>query len=805
MLKQNFIKFLHEVDRHDILLVGGKNASLGEMIRGLSSSGIRVPGGFSTTVDAYRYFLEENGITEKIPPLLKSYQKGMADLEQTGRTIRVLFEDADFPEDLSAAIRDAYRELFPSSDGLEPPVAVRSSATTEDQPEASFAGMLDSFLNVRGEKELLKTCRRCFASLFTDRAIGYREKMGLDPMDVSLCVGIQQMVRSDKAGAGVMFSIDKDTGFPDMVVITAAWGLGESVVQGTVIPDEYRVYKLLLDGRDDRPILEKALGAKEKKCVYGETGGTKGVATTREEQRSFVLDDAEIRTLGNWAVEIERHYGRPMDIEWAKDGISRELFIVQARPVSAGFSRKNTLSFCRMEERGTRLCTGISIGEGIAAGKACLVKNYRDIHRLSEASILVSEDANTGWVSYLRENSLKALVTDFGGRNSHAAILCRELGIPGVVGTRDATRTVKEGEQITVQSIEGDHGHVYSGAIPWQETRYRLDDLPHTKTNVMINVASDAAAYQWWRLPCRGIGLVRMDYILQNIIKIHPMALARIETVKEERIKHRIEALTQGYADKKEYFVDRLSACLAKIAASRARQPVIVRTCNLEPGEFAKLVGGELFEKDRDSKKARFQGVSRYLSPLYREAFDLECEALRRVRHNMGFTNLHLMIPHCEHRREAEEILHILEGNHLTRGHRGLRIYLCCDFSSNLAFAEDFAPLFDGFSLDIRKVSKWIQNEDSLLKGRFPGGPEGETSVQKALAKMRNACHENAGTFTVRGRLFLDAASLISSLVHTGVDAVSANPEAIPRVLEWIRDAEKQGNFSDAYHDKKFS
>ena len=791
MPRPNYVRFLHEVGRDDIFIVGGKNASLGEMIRGLSSSGIRVPGGFATTVDAYRYFLKNNSLTEKISSLLKGFQKGLTDLEHTGKAVRDLFSSARFPDDLSAAIRKAYADLCRSSGGTVQDVAVRSSATSEDQPEASFAGMLDSYLNIRGERELLEACRGCFASLFTDRAIGYREKMGYDHLDVSLCVGVQRMVRSDKAGAGVMFSIDKDTGFPDLVVIAAAWGLGESVVQGTVIPDEYRVYKLLPEGIPKPPILEKALGGKEKKCIYKDGGGTREVATTREERNGFVLRNAEIQTLGKWAVDIETHYGRPMDIEWAKDGISGDLFVVQARPVSAGFKRDGVLSFCRLEERGTRLCTGISIGEGIASGKACLINSHGELHKLPEAPILVSEDANTGWVSHLKESKLKALVTDFGGRNSHAAILCRELGVPGIVGTHDATQILKEGQQITVQSIEGDYGHVYSGAVDCLETKYHLKDLPHTRMNVMINVASDAAAYQWWRLPCRGIGLVRMDYILQNIIKVHPMALARFDAMAENGTKYRIEALTQGYPDKKDYFLDRLSGCLAKIAASRAPEPVIVRANNLESAEFEKLVGGEVFEKEIPARESGFQGVPRYRSEWYREAFDLECEAFRRVRQDMGFTNLHLMIPHCQTTPEAEEILKILAGSHIRRADEGLKIYLCCDFASNLAFAEDFARLFDGFSLDIRKLTKWIEAEEPMLKHLFPAGPSADMSLRKALEHMRDACHGQAGSFTVRGRLFVDAASLISLLVDVGVDAISANPEAIPRVMEWIADAEK--------------
>jgi len=670
---------------------------------------------------------------------------------------------------------------------------VRSSATAEDLPEASFAGMLESYLNVRGEEELLTACRQCFSSLFTDRAIHYREQMGMGHLEVFLSVGILPMVRSDRGCAGVMFTIEKDTGFPDMVVMTAAWGLGESVVQGSVIPDEYSVYKMLLDTSGADPILEKVIGTKQKKCVYKDGGGTQYIRTTPEERFGRVLDDAEILTLARWAVAIEAHYGRPMDIEWAKDGDSGKIFIVQARPVTRAYRHDAELSFCRLEGEERPTLTGISIGEGIATGKVCLLRGFQDIDRIVESSIIVSEDANTAWVSQLEEKRIKAVVTDYGGRNSHAAIICKELNIPSVVATRHATELLKPGEEITVHAIEGDYGYVYQGAVTCVADQVHLGDIPHTGMKVMINVASPAAAFQWWRLPCAGIGLVRMDYILQHIIKIHPMALLRYDALTERHVKYQIEALTEEYEDKKDYFIEKLSACLAKIAASRLPDPVIIRLTNLESSEYAVLTGGRPFEETAMDRDPDLRGVRRYLSPHYREAFQLECEAFRRVRQENGLTNIHLMIPHCETvADDTENILGTLETYGLKKGEEGLSIYLCCDFPSNVADAPDFTRLFDGLSLDMRKFSGWIHSGERILRGTALGSLTPETFMKKGLEAMRDACRAQGGSLMVRDRMFINDRDLIRLLVDVGVDALSIDPESALKIMEWIAAAERQ-------------
>ena len=778
-----YVRPLKDVGYDDIGQVGGKSASLGEMLSGLSSAGVRVPEGFSTTVDAFRCFIKENALEERIVSILRQYQEKQLQLRQAGKGIRDLILKSVFPEKVATAIRSAYRHLCTQYETDSLAVAVRSSATSEDQPGASFAGMLDTHLNIQGEADLLLACRRCLASLFTDRAIRYRERMGMDDIDSSLCVAVQRMVRSEKAG--VMFSIDKEMGFPDMVMMTGSWGLGESDVAGETIPDEYRVYKLFLGGQGGNPIVEKHFGVKQKKYVFKAGGGIETKPTTHEERHTLVLGDDEILKLGRWAVLIEDYYGRPMDMEWAMDGDSGELFMIQARPVTDSFKRDAGLSFCRLEERGRKILTGVSVGEGIARGKVFLIHSFEEIDQLRDATVLVAEQANTAWVGELQEKNIKALVTDFGGRNSHAALICREIGIPGLVGTLSATDDLTHGQEVTVQSIEGDHGFVYDGAVDYAEETYHLRDLPYTDLDVMINIASAAAAFQWWRLPCRGIGLVRMDYIYQNVIRIHPLAAIHSDKLVNRNDKYRIQAFTEGYRTPKDYVVNRLTACLAKIAASRLPDPVVVRPTNFEPMEYRQLIGGNQFEDAVDSHGPDLRGARRYLSEPYGEAFSLECEAFRRVRYEHGFNNLHLMMPYCEQPAQAEAIMGLLERTGLKRGEEGFRVYLCCDYAANWTLANDFAPLFDGFSLDIRKLQRWVRST-----GAGAGGA-GKT-MGKALEKMLDACHAASGTVTVRGRLLVNASALVSLLVKVGVDAVSINPEAIPRVMEWIVDAEKK-------------
>ena len=653
-----YVRWFETLNNTDVPLVGGKNASLGEMVHTLKDRGIPVPHGFATTAAAYWEFLKANNLSGKIEALLKDWRQGAKSLEETGKAIRRLFLRAQYPQEIAAAISIAYHELGRRYNVNDVDVAVRSSATAEDLPDASFAGQQESFLNVTGDHELMEACRRCYASLFTDRAMIYRQEKGFDHLRVALSIGVQKMVRADKAGSGVMFTIDTETGFRDVAVINAAWGLGENVVQGTVNPDEYMVFKPLLANPGFIPIIEKNLGAKEKKLVYavGGTKTTRNLDTARDERNTFVLSDAEILTLARWAVTIEQHYGKPMDIEWAKDGDTGRLFIVQARPETVQSRREaGYLKTYEMQQEGKRLLTGLAIGEAIAAGRVCRIRSAADIARFKDNAILVTEMTDPDWVPIMKR--ARGIVTDHGGRTCHAAIVSRELGIPAIVGTGKATEILKNGQEITISGAEGDQGYVYEGLLKFRETEVNLSNLPETRTRIMMNIASPAAAFRWWRLPVKGIGLARMEFIINSIIKIHPLALLHFDQVTDPGTRREILALTEGYEDKVEYFVDNLARGIAKIAASQYPEPVIVRMSDFKTNEYANLIGGQQFEFQENNPMLGFRGASRYYSDRYRKGFALECRAMKRVREEMGLANVIVMIPFCRTLQEADRVL----------------------------------------------------------------------------------------------------------------------------------------------------
>ncbi|PVX27853.1 MAG: phosphoenolpyruvate synthase, partial [Candidatus Bathyarchaeum sp.] len=649
MVKESaYIRWFENISSNDVLVVGGKNASLGEMIRTLKDEGIRVPDGFAITAEAFWKFLEANDLKEKIKFHLENLKSGNKTLELkvVGKSIRDLFLGGCFPEELAEAIRKSYRELCRLYASDEVDVAVRSSATAEDLPEASFAGQQDTYLNIRGEEELLKACRKCFASLFTDRAIIYREEHGFEHTKVALSIGVQKMVRSDKAYSGVIFTIDPETGFRNVVVINAAWGLGEIVVQGIVTPDEYMVFKSLLDKKNFAPIIKKTLGDKLRKVVYakGEGKTVKNVNTSKIERESFVLEDGEALELARWACTIEKHYKTPMDIEWAKDGETGELFIVQARPETVQSRKKvGLLKTYRLKKPGKLILSGISIGDAIAAGKVCRIQSASDIALFRDGTILVTEMTDPDWVPIMKRAA--GIVTDYGGRTCHAAIVSRELGIPAIVGTREATRTLNDDQEITISCAEGETGYVYGGLLDFEESKVSLDGIPVTRTSLMLNMGSPDMALRWWKLPCEGIGLARMEFIINNLIKIHPMALVRFDDLEDEKTRKKIQELTRGYKDKTEYFVEHLALGIGKIAASQYPWPVIVRMSDFKTNEYANLIGGKQFEPKEDNPMIGFRGACRYYSDRYREGFALECRAIKRVREEMGLSNVLIMSP----------------------------------------------------------------------------------------------------------------------------------------------------------------
>ena len=786
------VVWFETLGRSDVPLVGGKNASLGEMVRHLTKQGVKVPAGFATTADAYWRFVEANGLRQTIAGLLGDLESGKIALAEAGSAIRRAFLRGTWPPELAASIASSYQELARRSGKGEPDVAVRSSATAEDLPDASFAGQQESFLNIRGVAALLDACRRCYASLFTDRAISYRQAKGFDHLKVALSIGVQNMVRSDIGGAGVMFSIDTETGFDKAVVINAAWGLGENVVQGAVDPDEYQIYKPLLSDPALVPIIEKTIGGKAQKMIYASGGErpTRNVPTSKAERSGFVLSDSEILTLARWACVIENHYGCAMDMEWAKDGESDALFIVQARPETVQSRRQaSTLKSYRVKSKGRTLVTGLSIGEAVATGRVCLIESPRDIDRFVDGSILVTRTTDPDWVPIMRR--AVAIVTDHGGRTSHAAIVSRELGLPAIVGTGNATELLHSEQDVTVSCAEGELGFVYEGFAAYEAKELDLAGIPKTRTQVMLNLANPAAAFRWWRIPADGVGLARMEFVVSNHIKIHPMALVRYDTLADESAKRQIAELTEGYQQKTEYFVDRLARGLARIAAAYHPKPVIVRMSDFKTNEYANLIGGAAFEPTEENPMLGFRGASRYYSPRYREGFALECRAIRRLRDDMGFRNVVVMIPFCRSTKEADQVLAVMAENGLQRGENGLEVYVMCEIPSNVILASAFAKRFDGFSIgsnDLTQLTLGVDRDSADLAQLFD---EQDEAVKWMIENVIREAHKAGAKVGLCGQAPSDHPEFAEFLVRCGIDSMSVSPDSFIAVKEHVAAAEK--------------
>lgn len=777
---------LAELNRQDGDRVGGKNASLGEMIGNLRDSGIRVPGGFATTAAAYWRYVEANGLEKPIAEQIGQLKDDLSNLHQVGEAIRQKIRAGGFPPDLEEAIRSSYRAMGEKGPAK---VAVRSSATAEDLPEASFAGQLETFLNVEGENALLDACRNCYTSLFTDRAISYRENHGFDHLDIALSVGVQRMVRSDLASSGVMFSIDTETGFPRSVLITGAWGLGETVVQGMVDPDEFQVFKPLLDRPEFKPIIEKKVGAKSQKMVYGKKAATELVETAPEERRRLVIDDDEVLTLARWATIIERHYGLPMDMEWAKDGETNELFIVQARPETVQSRREaGQLRSYSLTKKGKVLVSGVAIGDAIATGPVIRLDNPDEIERFETGAILVTGMTDPDWVPIMKKAA--AIVTDHGGRTSHAAIVSRELGLSAIVGTGDATKTLENGQAVTVSCAEGDEGRVYEGALEFEVTDIDLSEIPETRTKAMVNLANPASAFRWWRLPSDGVGLARMEFVISNHIKVHPMALVRFDEVEDEDVRKQIEELTRGFETQTDFFVDTLARGIARIAAAHHPNPVIVRMSDFKTNEYADLLGGEAFEPKEENPMLGWRGASRYYHPDYREGFALECLAIRRAREEIGLDNIVMMIPFCRTPQEADRVLEEMAKHGLMRGKAGLEVYVMAELPSNVLLADKFAARFDGFSIgsnDLTQLTLGIDRDSDRLSSLFD---ERNEAVTKTIAELLAAA-KRTGTHTgICGQAPSDHPEFARFLVEHGIDSISVTPDSFLRVKQQIAMAE---------------
>ena len=767
------------VGRTDVASVGGKNASLGEMVRGLGQSGVKVPEGFATTAKAYWRYVEANGLTSVIQRTLADLASGKSSLADSGATIRRAVLAGDWPSETARAISGAYRELSRRCGKPDQDVAVRSSATAEDLPDASFAGQQETYLNIRGEAALLDACRRCYASLFTDRAISYRQAKGFDHMKVALSVGVQRMVRSDLGSSGVMFSIDTETGFDKVVLINAAWGLGENVVQGAVNPDEYEVFKPFLSDASLMPIIEKKLGSKALKMIYatGSEHPTRNVPTSKAERSAFVLSDPDILQLARWACAIERHYGCAMDMEWAKDGQTGELFIVQARPETVQSRRlAGALHSYRIKAKGRRLLAGLSIGDAVVAGRVCLIESPKEIDRFVAGSILVTRTTDPDWVPIMKRAA--AIVTDHGGRTSHAAIVSRELGLPAVVGTGDATHVLHGEQDITVSCAEGDEGFVYEGRADFETTEIDVSKTPATKTKIMLNMANPAAGFRWWRMPTDGVGLTRMEFVVSNHIKIHPMALVHFDTLKDQESKRVIAEMTAGYDDRTEYFVDRLARGLARIAAAFYPNPVIVRMSDFKTNEYENLIGGAEFEPKEENPMLGFRGASRYYSPRYRDGFALECRALERLRTSMGFANVILMIPFCRSTQEADRVLAVMAENGLRRGEKALQVYVMCEIPSNVILAKAFAERFDGFSIgsnDLTQLTLGVDRDSAELAELFD---EQDEAVKWMIRTVIEKAHEAGAKVGLCGQAPSDYPEFAEFLVDCRIDSISVSPDS---------------------------
>jgi pyruvate,water dikinase len=776
----------------DVPRVGGKNASLGELTQHLRSAGVAVPEGFATTADAYRLYLGANGIRDSLAPLLDAFRDGRASLKDTGAAARSLLLSGTFPEALTTAITSAYSDLAARVGREQPAVAVRSSATAEDLPEASFAGQQETFLNVSGEEALLDACRRCFASLFTDRAITYRELRGIDHLDVALSIGVQRMVRSDLAGSGVMFSLDTESGFPRVVSISAAWGLGETVVQGTVNPDHYEVFSPLLEDPALTPVIGRTAGAKEHKLVFAPAGsGTVLLETSPSEREALVLSDEEILTLARWAVAVAEHYGRPMDMEWAKDGSTGELFMVQARPETVQ-AQRSTSSFRvhRLTGTGPVLARGAAIGDAVASGEACVIADTSDIGRFRDGAVLVTTMTDPDWVPIMKRAS--GIVTDHGGPTSHAAIVSRELGVPAVVGTVEGTTAIADGAPITVSCAQGAEGLVLGGLVPYEVEEADIGSLPATRTHVMVNLADPSAAFRWWRLPAAGVGLARMEFIISTLIRIHPMALVHPERVEDAEDRAEIGRLTRGYADPTEYFVDRLARGIAKIAAPFHPGPAIVRLSDFKTNEYAGLLGGAAFEDAEENPMLGFRGASRYYDERYREGFALECRALKKAREELGFANVVVMVPFCRTPDEADAVLAAMAEHGLARGENGPKVYMMCEIPSNVIRAEEFAARFDGFSIgsnDLTQLVLGVDRDSALLSSRFD---ERDPAVTAMIAEAIRKAHEAGIPIGICGQGPSNHPDFAQFLVGEGIDSISLNPDSVLRTIPVIAAAEER-------------
>jgi pyruvate, water dikinase len=783
--RRAYIRWFEEVGIDDIPLVGGKNASLGEMVRELGPQGIKVPNGFAITAEAYWYLLRASEIEQRIKEILSGLDtRDATNLRQRGSAVRHAIMAAPLPRDLQHSIVGAYRALSKGADGPVD-VAVRSSATAEDLPDASFAGQQETYLNVQGDAALLESCKRCFASLFTDRAISYRQDKGFDHFKIALSIGVQRMVRSDLASSGVMFSIDTETGSQDIVLINAAFGLGENVVQGSINPDEYYVFKPTLK-QGFRPIVQKILGSKEFKLVY-DIGGSKmvkNVPVPPDDRSRFAITDDEILSLARWACLIEDHYSQkrdqytPMDMEWAKDGRTGELFILQARPETVQSQKSlDMVEVYHLQEKGPALVRGRSVGEKIAHGPVRVVKSAHNLHEVQQGDVLVTDKTDPDWEPTMKKAA--AIVTNRGGRTCHAAIVSRELGLPAIVGTENGTEILKDGQAVTVSCAEGEIGFVYQGLLKFDVEQVKLHDLPRPQTKVMMNVGNPEEAFRLSFMPNDGVGLAREEFIISNYIKIHPLALLDFNRLDDRTLREEISQLTVGYEDKPQFFIDKLAQGVAMIGAAFYPKDVIVRLSDFKTNEYANLIGGKAYEPIEENPMIGFRGASRYYDPRYQAGFALECRAMKKVRDEMGLSNVKLMIPFCRTVEEGRRVLKEMEKHGLRRGLNQLEVYVMCEIPSNVILANEFAEIFDGFSIgsnDLTQLILGVDRDSEIVAHVFD---ERNAAVKTMIASVIRAAKNKKRKIGICGQAPSDYPDFAAFLVELGIDSISLNPDAV--------------------------
>lgn len=781
-----YLKFFEELSIDDIPQVGGKNASLGEMYHHLRPQGVNLPNGVATTADAYRYFLDSAGLNEGIRQTLEGLDvSNVHDLAARGAAIRDMIVKAQLPQDFEEEIKRGYLELCQKCghDG-DMVVAIRSSATAEDLPNASFAGQQATFLNIKGQNEVVQSVKECIASLFTDRAIVYRVTNGFDHMKVALSVGIQQMVAVRSECAGVMFTIDTESGFKNAVVVSSIYGLGENIVQGHVSPDEFIVFKPTM------AILKKHLGTKKMKMVPSAGNRTKNLAVAVHDQERYSINDDQVKTLAHWGMLIEQHYGHPMDIEWALDEDDKQLYIVQARAETVQ-SRKDTniIEEYRLTEDSRVIVTGTSVGSKIGSGRASKIMSVKDIDDFKEGDVLVTEMTDPDWVPIMKIAS--AIVTDKGGRTCHAAIVSRELGIPCVVGTGNASELIHDGQNLTVScGGGGDEGKVYEGILNFVVDRTDVKDLPRPKTKIMMNIGSPDHAFSYSQIPNDGVGLAREEFIIDSHIKIHPLALLRFNEIKDKAVRAEINKITKGYEDKAEYFIDKLAEGVSIIGAAFYPNDVIIRFSDFRTNEYAELIGGKQFEPEERNPMIGWRGASRYYSEQFRPAFELECRALKRVRDEMGITNIKAMVPFCRDLEEARKVLEIMEQNGLKRGENGFEAYVMIEIPSNVVLAREFAQLFDGFSIgsnDLTQLTLGVDRDNHEVAHVYNENNEAVKALIRNVVAIAKETHTKIG---LCGQAPSDYPEFARFLVETGIDSISLAPDTVVKTTIDIKQTE---------------